>query len=64
MRARQRLRSEAVVSGAGPLSLAITPAWDAFYRASDKRGANLDVSVELRDNAIEPGGADAVVRQE
>ena len=38
------------VSGSGPLSLTVTPAWDAFYRTS-RRAANLDVSVELRDNA-------------
>ena len=37
-------------SGAGPLSLAVTPAWDAFYRATTRRGANLDVQVELLDN--------------
>ena len=39
------------VSGAGPLSFTISPAWNAFYRASSNRGANLDISVELRDNA-------------
>jgi hypothetical protein len=39
------------VSGAGPLTLTVTPAWDAFYRATDRRAANLDVSIELRDNA-------------
>ena len=37
-------------AGAGPLTLAVTPAWDAFYRSS-RRGANLDVSLELRDGA-------------
>ena len=31
--------------------MTVTPAWDAFYRASDKRGANLDVRAELRDAA-------------
>ncbi len=38
------------VSGGGPLSLTVSPAWDAFYRTS-RRAANLDVSAELRDNA-------------
>jgi hypothetical protein len=38
-------------AGAGPLALTVTPAWDAFYRATTRRGANLDVSVELRDAA-------------
>jgi hypothetical protein len=37
-------------AGAGPLTLAVTPAWDAFYRTA-RRGANLDVSLELRDGA-------------
>ena len=37
-------------AGAGPLTLTVTPAWDAFQRA-DRRGANLDVSLELRDSA-------------
>ena len=39
------------ISGSGPLSLTVTPAWDAFYRATDRRAANLDVGLELRDNA-------------
>ncbi len=38
-------------SGAGPLTLTVTPAWDAFYRATTRRGANLDVQVQLLDNA-------------
>jgi hypothetical protein len=37
-------------AGAGSLTLAVTPAWNAFTRSS-RRGANLDVSLELRDNA-------------
>ncbi len=36
--------------GAGPLSLTVTPAWDAFYRES-YRGANLDVEAVLLDGA-------------
>jgi len=39
------------VAGAGPLSLTLRPAWDAFYRATDRRGANLDIRVELRNAA-------------
>ncbi len=39
------------VAGAGPLSLTVTPAWDAFYRATTRRGANLDIRVELRNAA-------------
>ena len=39
------------VSGSGPLTLTVTPAWDAFYRATTRRAANLDVGLELRDNA-------------
>jgi hypothetical protein len=35
------------IAGAGPLSLTVTPAWDAFYRATSRRGANLDLRVEL-----------------
>nr|WP_067293656.1 Ig-like domain-containing protein [Marinobacterium profundum] len=35
-------------SGAGALSLNITPAWDAFYRSS-RRGANLDIEATLYD---------------
>ncbi len=37
------------IAGAGPLSLAVTPAWDAFYRATSRRGANLDIRLELRN---------------
>ena len=37
------------VTGAGTVSLTINPAWDAFYRASSRRGANLDVEAELLD---------------
>lgn len=39
------------VAGAGPLSLTVTPAWDAFYRATTRRGANLDIQAELRNAA-------------
>ena len=39
------------IAGAGTVALTVTPAWDAFYRASDKRGANLDVRAELRNAA-------------
>jgi len=38
-----------VLAGAGTISLTVTPAWDAFYRSSDRRGANLDLRVELRN---------------
>jgi len=41
------------VAGAGTVSLTLTPAWDAFYRSTSRRGANLDIEAELRD----PGGA-------
>jgi chitodextrinase len=37
------------LSGAGAVDLVVTPAWDAFYRATTRRGANLDVQLELRD---------------
>ncbi len=37
------------VAGAGSVNLTITPAWDAFYRSSSRRGANLDVEAELQD---------------
>jgi len=36
-------------AGAGPLSLTVTPAWDAFYRSTSRRGANLDIRAELRN---------------
>ena len=39
------------VAGAGAVSLTITPAWDAFYRSTSRRGANLDVEAELRNQA-------------
>ena len=38
------------LSGAGTVSLTVTPAWDAFPRG-DLRGANLDVRAELLDSA-------------
>ena len=37
------------VTGAGTVNLTINPAWDAFYRSSSRRGANLDVAAELLD---------------
>jgi hypothetical protein len=37
------------IAGSGTVNLAVTPAWDAFYRATSRRGANLDVDIELRD---------------
>ena len=37
------------VAGAGTVNLTVTPAWDAFYRSSSRRGANLDVEAELQD---------------
>ena len=39
------------VAGAGAVNLTITPAWDAFYRSTSRRGANLDVEAELRNQA-------------
>jgi len=38
-------------AGAGAISLSVRPAWDAFYRDTTRRGANLDIRVELRDAA-------------
>ncbi|HET6565377.1 MAG TPA: fibronectin type III domain-containing protein [Xanthomonadales bacterium] len=38
-------------SGAGPASLEITPAWDAFYNGTSRRGANLDIRAELYNAA-------------
>ena len=37
------------VTGDGPVNLTIKPAWDAFYRSTSRRGANLDVEAELLD---------------
>lgn len=37
-------------AGSGPLSLTVRPAWDAFYRATSRRGANLDIKLELRNS--------------
>ena len=37
------------VAAAGPVNLTIKPAWDAFYRSTSRRGANLDVEAELLD---------------
>ncbi|MDX1555649.1 MAG: fibronectin type III domain-containing protein, partial [Xanthomonadales bacterium] len=36
-------------AGAGLVELEVRPAWDAFYRATTRRGANLDIYVELQD---------------
>ena len=36
-------------TGSGTIDLSITPSWDAFYRASSRRGSNLDIRAELRD---------------
>lgn len=38
-------------AGAGSVNLTIRPAWDAFYRATNYRGANLDIDVELQDSS-------------
>jgi len=38
-------------AGAGTLSLTLTPAWDAFYRSTSRRGANLDIRAELRNSS-------------
>lgn len=37
------------VSGGGPVSLTVNPGWDAFYRASSRRGSNLDIQAELQN---------------
>jgi len=37
------------VTGAGVINLTVNPAWDAFYRSSSRRGANLDIEAELQD---------------
>ncbi|MGA9575488.1 MAG: fibronectin type III domain-containing protein, partial [Lysobacterales bacterium] len=39
------------VAGAGTVDLAINPAWDAFYRSTNRRGGNLDVEAELLNQA-------------
>ena len=36
-------------AGAGSVSFTVNPAWDAFYRATTRRGANVDVGLELLD---------------
>lgn len=38
-------------AGAGTVSFTVNPAWDAFYRATTRRGANVDVGLELLDAA-------------
>lgn len=35
--------------GDGPIDLTVTPAWDAFYRSTSRRGANLDIRAELQN---------------
>lgn len=37
-------------AGAGLVTLTVNPAWDAWFRATDRRGANLDIEVELLDS--------------
>ena len=37
------------VTGNGSINLTVNPAWDAFYRSSSRRGANLDIAAELQD---------------
>ena len=41
-------------AAAGLVSLTVTPAWDAFYRSSSRRGANLDVQAQLQDSNGNP----------
>lgn len=36
-------------TGAGAIDLVVEPGWAAFYRATTRRGANLDVAVSLYD---------------
>jgi hypothetical protein len=38
-------------AAAGPISLTVRPAWDAFYNGTSNRGANLDIKAELRNAA-------------
>ncbi len=38
-------------AGAGTVNLTVRPAWDAFYRATSNRGANMDIKAELRNAA-------------
>ncbi len=37
------------VTGNGTINLTVNPGWDAFYRSSSRRGANLDIAAELQD---------------
>jgi hypothetical protein len=39
------------VTDAGDVSLTVTPSWDAFYRSTSRRGANLDIEIELQNSA-------------
>jgi hypothetical protein len=36
------------------VTLTVNPAWDAFYRSTSRRGANLDIEAELQDLAGTP----------
>ena len=36
------------VAGPGEISLTINPTWDAWFRATTRRGANLDIQAELQ----------------
>ncbi|HET6566092.1 MAG TPA: hypothetical protein VFG52_11820, partial [Xanthomonadales bacterium] len=38
-------------TGGGTVNLTVRPAWDAFYRATSNRGANMDIKAELRNAA-------------
>jgi len=38
-------------AGTGPINLTVTPAWDAFYPGTSRRGANLDIKLELRNSS-------------
>lgn len=38
-------------ASAGSLELTVTPAWAAYYRSSNGRGANLDIQATLLDNS-------------
>jgi hypothetical protein len=38
-------------AGAGTVSFTVNPAWDAFYRATTRRAANVDVGLELLNSA-------------
>ncbi len=46
------------VAGAGNINLTVNPAWDAFYRSANHRGANLDIDIELQDISGTPIDSD------